>query len=95
MTIVSYLGFPDRFIYFGILHAIVVAGLFGFILRDASTGLILGAAVSVLVVDALFSRAFDLSPWWAGEACGTSQSPRVSRFRSFTLMSPSCLTSRK
>ena len=50
ITLVTWFAFPESFIYFGILHAIVAATLFGAIFLRANPLVCLGAATIVLML---------------------------------------------
>lgn len=66
----TYAAMPDRFIYFGILHAILFASCAGLLLVQAQAWMSMFAAGLVLVVWFAYGRALPLDPWfgWTGLA---------------------------
>ncbi len=68
ITAVTYLIFPDAFIYFGILHLLALASLMGLALLNAPAWVLAALAIAVLVLPALVSEpAFDApSLQWLG-----------------------------
>lgn len=68
VSVATFALFPDRFVYFGILHSIAVCSVIGLAFLRLPAGAILAAAAAVLAVPRLFrSDAFD-APWlwWTG-----------------------------
>jgi len=64
----TFQAMPDRFIYFGILHSIAAASLFGVLFLRVPAALTAVAAIAVILAPhALRSEAFD-APWlwWTG-----------------------------
>jgi len=64
----TYAVFPDRFVYFGILHSIAAASLIGLLFLRAPAGLTLMAACAALVAPHLIATSALPSPWfdWVG-----------------------------
>jgi uncharacterized membrane protein len=60
ISIITYVLFPEGFIYFGILHAIALASVLGLVFLPLPTGLILLAALAMLAAPFFFETpAFD------------------------------------
>ena len=70
VTIATYLVFPDRFIYFGILHCIAACSLIGAILLRSPAWALWALVVLVLLTQSLWGSALFGSPWlaWTGLA---------------------------
>ncbi|GAA3864595.1 heparan-alpha-glucosaminide N-acetyltransferase [Celeribacter arenosi] len=70
ITVVSYLYMPDRFIHFGILHAIATASVIGLaFLRVPVWGVILAAIAAFFAPNVLTSDFFSPDYWhWTGLA---------------------------
>ncbi len=77
VTLVTYAALPDHFIYFGILHALAVAGLFGIALRKAPAWSLLGSVALVVLIDTAFARSLELSQWWAWTGLSRNVPPTV------------------
>ena len=62
VTVVTYVSFPDRFIFFGILHAIAVSSLIALALRRLPAGVVALCGVVVLLLPRFVqSELFDAS----------------------------------
>lgn len=70
ITVVTYLTFPESFVYFGILHAIVLATLIGRPFVGRSLGFCVAGIVVLLTAPVLFSSVHFDSRWlaWTGFA---------------------------
>ncbi|MGA9434812.1 MAG: heparan-alpha-glucosaminide N-acetyltransferase [Roseobacter sp.] len=54
VTIATYVAFPDRFIFFGILHVIAVSSVLGLFFVKAPNAVILGAAIGAFLLPDIF-----------------------------------------
>lgn len=70
VTLGTWAAMPERMIYFGILHSILVASILGLSFTRLPAFAALAAAVGVLLLWALFGRSLPLDPWfgWTGLA---------------------------
>lgn len=70
ITVVTYLTFPESFVYFGILHAIVLATLIGRPFVGRSLGFCVAGIVVLMTAPLLFSSGHFDSRWlaWTGFA---------------------------
>lgn len=70
ISVVTYVAMPDSFVYFGILHVIVVAKLAGLLVVTRPAWLAALAAAFVLGVWVRFGLTLPLDPWlgWTGLA---------------------------
>jgi uncharacterized membrane protein len=77
VSLATYFAFPSRYIFFGILHAIAVASLFGVPFLRAPAWIALVCAMLVLAVNEAFGRSlFDASAMaWTG--LGTQVRPSL------------------
>jgi uncharacterized membrane protein len=76
ITVATYVVFPSAFVFYGILHAIAVASIFGLLFLRLPPFVILAIGVVVWLAPLLFTNeAFD-SRWLAW--IGFSQSPPIS-----------------
>lgn len=68
VTAVTYVAFPDRFIYFGILHCIALASLVGNSLLRFQSWLLWTIAAAILIAPFCMKDALFASPWlaWTG-----------------------------
>jgi uncharacterized membrane protein len=68
ISAVTYAAMPGQFIYFGILHAIVVAKIMGLLVVTRPAWLAAPAALIVLGIWARFGLSLPLDPWlgWTG-----------------------------
>jgi uncharacterized membrane protein len=68
ISLATFVTFPDRFIYFGILHAIAFASVVGVALLRAPWWLAGCLAMGVLVLEAVIGGGLVHSPWlaWTG-----------------------------
>lgn len=64
ITIATYFATPDIFIFFGILHHIALASLFGLLFLRLPAIWSLFAAIGVLILFAYGRGAFFDAPWW-------------------------------
>ncbi len=66
----TYAFMPERFVYFGILHMILVASLAGLVLMPCRAWISLTAGAGVLVIWAIAGRTLKIDPWfgWTGLA---------------------------
>lgn len=64
ITIATYFATPDIFIFFGILHHIALASLFGLLFLRLPAIWSLFAAIGVLLLFAYGRGAFFDAPWW-------------------------------
>ena len=70
VTLGTWAAMPERLIYFGILHAILVASILGLPFARLPAFSSLAAAVGVLLLWAHFGKSLPLDPWfgWTGLA---------------------------
>lgn len=70
VSLATYAAFPERFIYFGILHCLAAASLVGVLGLLAPAWVLLACAVLILFVDRFFGAGVYSSPWlaWSGLA---------------------------
>ncbi|WP_413720274.1 heparan-alpha-glucosaminide N-acetyltransferase [Silicimonas sp. MF1-12-2] len=70
VSVATLVSVPHRFIYFGILHAILVSSLLGLLLADRPAWMSIVAGLGVVAVWAVWARGVDLPPWmgWTGLA---------------------------
>lgn len=68
VTIATYAAFPERFIYFGILHCIALSGLLGTGLLRFPSWALWAIAALIILTHGLFGGALFASPWlaWTG-----------------------------
>ncbi|WP_234990217.1 heparan-alpha-glucosaminide N-acetyltransferase [Roseivivax lentus] len=88
VTGASYLAMPDRFIYFGILHAILLGSLIGVLFAPRPATLSVLAAGAILLLWWGFGRALDLPGWldWTGLA--TSPRPALDQIPALPWLAP-------
>jgi uncharacterized membrane protein len=82
ITAVTYYLFPDSFIFFGILHCILVASVVAALLLRAPLWLVFVMAAAIFATPLLYESAFFDAPafWWTG--LGLSE-PRSNDWRPF------------
>ncbi len=70
VSIATYLAFPERFIYFGILHCIAVCSLIGASLLRSPAWALWALAALILLAQSLWGSTLFGSPWlaWTGFA---------------------------
>ena len=70
VTLGTWAAMPERLIYFGILHSILVASVVGLPFTRMPAFASLATAVGVLLLWVLFRRSLPLDPWfgWTGLA---------------------------
>lgn len=70
VTIGTYAAMPDRFVYFGILHAILAASLAGLVFVNRGAAIPVAAAAAVAIAWVYCGRSLPLPPWlgWTGLA---------------------------
>ena len=75
VTLATWLAMPDAFVFFGILHSIAVASVFGLLFLRLPVMLTLGVAAFVFVLPMIFRTPVFDDPWllWIGLA---EQTPR-------------------
>jgi uncharacterized membrane protein len=64
VSLATYAAMPERFVYFGILHAIAFASLVGIAFVRAPAWLALASAVAILVTWYALGRSLNANPWW-------------------------------
>jgi uncharacterized membrane protein len=64
VSLATYAAMPERFVYFGILHAIAFASLVGIAFVRAPAWLALASAVAILVTWYALGRSLNVNPWW-------------------------------
>lgn len=71
VTVATYLAFPSRYIFFGILHALALASLLGLPFLFAPAWVSLMGAASILIASATMGRAVFASAWMAWTGLGS------------------------
>ncbi len=76
VTVATYVAFPDRYIYFGILHCIAVCSVVGAIMLRAPASLSFALAVLILAAQDVWDTGIFASPWlaWTGLTLATRPS---------------------
>lgn len=64
VSLVTFAAMPDRFVYFGILHAIAFASLLGMFFVRLPAWVAVAFAVAVLVTWYALGRSLDVDAWW-------------------------------
>ncbi len=77
VTIATYLAFPERFIYFGILHCIAVSSLIGVSLIRSPVWVLWAVAALVLMAQVLCGGALVGSTWLAWTGLATEVPPSL------------------
>ncbi len=75
VTVGTYIAFPTRFVYFGILHAIAVCSLLGLPFLFAPAWVAGLGVVGILWLSSTFGRALFVTPWLAWTGLGASVPP--------------------
>ena len=77
VSVATFFAFPDRFIYFGILHCIAASSILGaLLLRAPAWGLIAGACLVLGVHNVAGAHVF-VSPWMAWTGLSTVVRPSM------------------
>lgn len=77
VTAATYFALPERFIYFGILHAIAAASIVGVVLLGASAPTLIALAALIAVADMLVNAPVFSSPWLAWTGVGATVRPSL------------------
>jgi uncharacterized membrane protein len=64
VSLASWAAMPERFIYFGILHAIAFASVLGIVFVRASAWVAAAVAIAILGTWFALGRGLPLNPWW-------------------------------
>lgn len=91
VTVATLAVFPDRFVYFGILHALALATVVGLPFLKLPGLAAIAAAVAVWVLDSAIGTGFDLPAalWWTGLSAGIR--PSVDFIPAIPWMAPALL----
>lgn len=77
VTIATYLVFPDKFVYFGILHVIAASSLIGAGFLRAPASVLVALALAILALDSLLLTGIRASPWMAWTGLGSVVPPSL------------------